>query len=239
MINRFEPAFYSIPDLHFLLENLGEPPAVAMRKPLEPGTHRNTILEVLTAVNEHEQIRAAEDGYAWAGVDALKDSIQRFLEWHDRSREIQRRGARDSAGSLISHPSMYAWDEDGRAFKFAVDADAADVVRSEIQSDGSRRGFGVTLSNVGGDTLPHISDIAPWVKANPSGPKVTDKVADERSEKNKRVASLRCSICDFTQQYDPANAGTRRAAMARMSKHMRDAKTNVNRHRVLLSKLGH
>lgn len=239
MLARFEPAQYSIQDLHFLLDNIGKPPIVAFRQPLPVGTHRNSLSDVLTSVFEMEQLRQAEDGFQWAGADALKDSITRFLEWHDRSREIFRRGARDSAGSLVTHPSMYAWDEDGRAFKFAVDADAADMVRTEILPDGSRRPFGVTLANVAGDTLPHISDVAPWIKQGPHAPRAADKVVDEKSPKNPRVASLKCTICDFTQQYDPRNPQTRRIAMARMSKHMRDAKTNVNRHRVLLTKIGH
>jgi hypothetical protein len=239
MLNRFEPAQYSLQDLHFLLDHLGTPPIVAFRQPLPVGTHRNSLEDVLRSVYEMEELKKAEDGFQWAVIESLTDSITRYLEWHDRSREIARRGARDSSGSLISHPSMYAWDEDGRAFKFAVDADAADMVRTEIQADGSRRAFGVTLANVAGDTLPHISDIAPWVKLGPGKPRPADKVLDEKSEKNARVANLRCTICDFTQQYDPKVVQTRRLAMARMSKHMRDAKVNVNRHRVLLTKIGH
>src|SRR4029077_15299548 len=100
------------------------------------------IKEVLTTVYEHEQLRTAEDTYEWAGVEPLVDGIRRYLEWLDRSKEIARRGARDASGGLISHPSMYVWD-DGRAFRFGIDADSAEMVRTEILPDGSRRPFGV------------------------------------------------------------------------------------------------
>jgi hypothetical protein len=236
MIARFEPARFSIPDLHFLLEHLGTPPVVAMRKPLAPGTHAQALREVLETVYEHEQLRAAEDSYAWAGIDAIQDGIQRFIEWHERSREIQRRGARDSSGGLISHPSMYVWD-DGRAFRFGVDADSAEMVRTEILPDGSRKPFGVTLANPHGDNLPNLHDVMPWVKTDVDPTiRKNDKITDEKSEKNNRIAHLRCTICDDTQTYDPRVPQSRRIAMARMIRHLKTAKVNVNRHRILLSK---
>lgn len=239
MLQRFEPAQYSIPDLRFLLEHVGKSPAVAFRQPLEPGTHRNTLDEVLRAVYEHEEIKRAEDDYQWAGIEAITDSISRFLAWHDRSRELQRRGARDAAGALITYPSMYMWDEDGRAYKYAVDADAGDMVRTEILADGSRRPFGITLSNAGGDERAHISDIAPWVKTSAQAAREDDKVVEEKSAKNPKVGHLRCTICDETQSFDPKNQQTRRLAMARMHRHMKTAKVSVNRHRILLARMAH
>jgi hypothetical protein len=236
MLVRFEPAQYSIPDLHFLMENLGKPPVVAFRQPLAPGTHRNILEEALRTVYEHEEIKKAEDTYAWAGIEALTDSIARFLKWCDLSLEMRRRGAVDSTGALITYPSHYVWDEDGRAFKFAVGADAADMVRTEILEDGSRKAFGVTLANPAGQTMPHISDIAPWVRQGVRAAQHDDKVVDEK--KSERISNLRCTICDYTQQYDPANTGQRRMAMARMHTHMRSAKVSINRHRVLLNKIG-
>ncbi len=125
---RFEPARCSIPDLHFLLEELGTPPAVAMRKASQPGVIRVRVKEILTDVYNLEQIRMADGAFSWAGIDALKDSISRFIEWHDRSLELKRRKIKDATGSLITHPSQYSWDEDGKAYKYAVDADSAAAI---------------------------------------------------------------------------------------------------------------
>lgn len=236
---RFEPARYSIPDLHFLMENLGTPPAVAMRKTLAPGVIKVRVKELLTDVYNLEQIRAAEDGFLWAGIDELQDSMQRFLDWHERSLELKRRRVKDASGRLITHPSMYGWDEDGTAYKFAVDSDSAEMVRTEILNDGSRKAFGVHLLQSAKEKGPHISEIAPWVKGPAKqADRARDAVLDIRSEKDSRIAFLKCSICDFTQQYDSKDRTTRQRAMARMSKHMRDAKTNQNRHRLLLAKMG-
>lgn len=234
-MERFEPAEYSIPDLHFLVEHLGTSPTIALRKPLAPGTMRIRLEYVLRTVYELEQLRAAEDTFQWAGIDALTSSITRFLEWHDRSLEIRRRGFKDAAGALITHPSMYVWD-DNRAYKGGVDADAYDMVRSEILADGSRQPFGVLLAQPHGEVLPDISTVAPWIKAGP-GVAHDDKILDEKSEKDKRVAHLRCTICDHQQQYDPKDRAGRRMAMARMMRHLRIAKVSMNRHRVMLTKI--
>lgn len=237
MLAYFEPAQYSDQDLLFLLDHIGQSPAVAFRSPLAPGTHQNRLDEVLRTVYEHEEIRKAEDGYGWAGTDALVDSISRYLKWRDLSREIFRRGARDAnSGALITHPSMYFWDEDGRAFKFAADADSAECVRTEITEDGGRKPFGVTLANRAGETLPHIKDIAPWIKSSPGERTVhDDKVVDEKTGKN--VSACRCTICGYAQQYDPRNPSARRMAMVRMYRHMKTAKENQTRHRLLLTKI--
>lgn len=234
---RFEPARYSIPDLHFLLLNMGTPPAVAMRKDLAPGVMKRRVKELLTDIYNLEQIRKAEDAFSWAGIEAMTDSITRFIAWHERSIEIRRRRIKDATGSIITYPSQYGWDEDGRAYRFAVDADAAEMVRSEILDNGERKVFGVSLLEAAGQVAPHVSEIAPWVQAPEDKAKVIDEVREVRSDKDKRVASWVCSICDFTQQFDPRDRGKRNMAMSRMHKHMKDAKTSINRHRRLLSRL--
>lgn len=235
---RFEPAQYSLQDLAFLLDHLGTSPTLAFRRPLPPGTHRNRIEEVLQTVYEYDQLQDNEEGFRWAGKAALVDAIQRFLAWHDRSREIQRRQVVDAAGALVSHPSMYAWDEDGKAYKFAVGADSSEMVRTEILDDGSRRPFGVTLAHPQGDTLPRISDIAPWVKGGPEAPRHDDKVTEIRTDKSSRTAFLECSVCGHREKFDTQNPGTRRAAMARMYNHLRRTKEKLSRHQILLTKLG-
>lgn len=233
---RFEPAQYSLQDLRFLLEHVGQAPAVAMRKPdaTEPGVHPQSVRRLLTDVYNLEQIRAAEgDGFKWAGVESLADSIARFLAWHDRSVEIRRRKIRDAAGALITHPSQYGWDEDGKAFKGAVDADALDMVRTEITNDGSRQPFGVNLLESSEEVAPHISEIAPWIKDGPRGV-ISDDVT---RTVEKKLVTFTCSICKFNQQAPSADRGKQNMAMARMRKHMKDAKTDTNRHRLLLNKL--
>lgn len=233
---RFEPAQYSLQDLRFLLDMVGQSPAVAMRTSgaAEPGVHPQSVRRLLTDVYNLEQVRAAEgDGFKWAGVEKITDSIARFLSWHDRSVEIRRRRIRDASGALITHPSQYAWDEDGKAFKGAVDADALDMVRTEIVEDGSRQPFGVNLLESSEDVAPRLSEIAPWVK---DGPRAVVKDEVTRTA-DKKLVTFTCSICSFNQQAPSADRGKQNMAMARMRKHMKDAKTDTNRHRLLLHKL--
>jgi hypothetical protein len=237
MLERFEPAQYSLQDLSFLVEHLGKPPVVAFRFPLAEGTHRNRLDEVLRTVHEHQQIAETDETYQWAGVDVIRDAIGRFLDWHERSRKIQARGAKDSIGALITYPSMYTFDEDGRAYKFAVDADSAECVRTEILEDGSRRAFAVMLASPVQGAQTSIADLAPWIKPKSPAERPLDKVLDERSAENKRVAHLRCGICGHTEEYDPANPAARRVAMARVRKHLKQATASINRHRTLLTKI--
>lgn len=234
-MTRFEPAEYSIPDLRFLADHIGSPPLVAMRKQMEPGTHRARLEFILREVYDRNQLQEAEEGYKWAGKQALIDSITRFLEWNDRSLEIARRGHKDASGARIIHPSFYVWDG-ARAYKGGVDSDSYDMVRSEILDNGERRQFGVMLDQPEGEILPDISSVAPWVKSGGVTIKHDDKILDEKSEKDRRIGTLRCSICDYTEQYDVAKRSTRNLSMARMSRHLRTAKVMQNRHRVLLTK---
>lgn len=236
MLGVFEPARYSIEELHFLMEHLGKPPVVAMRQAMPVGVNPRMISPILTSVFERQQLQAADGDYQWSGIEAITESISRFLAWYDKTLEIRRRNITDVNGRPINNPSMYEWDDQGLAFPYAVGADAADMVRSEFTDDGVRRPFKVNLDNKGGDRF-HISDVITWVKRDKAETVAKDdKIVDERGE-GKKTATIRCTICDKAEQYNIQVPQSRRAAMARIHKHLKQAKTAVNRHRILLAKV--
>lgn len=226
----FEPALLSLPELHFLLEHIGEPAHVALYN-LDPektqGIIKTRIEVVLNRIYELKELQQHRD-VEWAGVDAITDSVERYLDWHKRVQEMKRRGFKRG------EPSMFHWDEMGEPYKFAIGADSCELVRTEILDDGSRKPFGVKLTMTPSQMMAtDLSDVAPWINRGKQALRKTpDKLIDEVG-KDKRHGSIRCSICDKAEEFDGANRQSRNNARARMGKHLKRATTEIHRHRLL------
>lgn len=224
----FEPGLMSLQELHFLLEHLGEPANVALYK-LDPekseGIIKVRVEKVLTRVYELKELQQHRD-VEWSGLDAITDSITRYIDWHARVQEMKRRGFKRG------EPSMFHWDEMGDAYKFAIGADSAELVRTEILDDGSRKPFAVKLTLTPSETLRQdLSDVAPWINR---GAKSLAAKPDKLIEKvNKRHGTIECPICGKVEEFDSANRQKRMAAQGRMAKHLKQATTEVHRHRLL------
>jgi hypothetical protein len=231
---RFEPAVLSMPELTFLLDHLTEAPHVALHKGTPPGVNPVEIRRHLTQLQELDQLQQAH-GVAWAGFEAVKDSILRYLAWSERTEEIYRRTGGDVSRSSIRHASLFAWDEHGNAYKAGIDADAGEMVRTEILDDGTRKPFGVNLLEPEGHVIPQLDEVAPWVRKSRSEiAKVVDTISDTQKG---RHGSLTCSICGKAEAYDVKSRQTFTMARTRMSKHLKGAKTDVARHRLLYRKI--
>lgn len=225
----FEPGMFSIPELQFLGDNLKKPPIAAFYEFDPDGKHKGVIRQraetMLSIFYEHEELRKHQ-GVEWVGYEAIADSIQRFLQWHYRCQEIRRRGG-------PPNPSMFHWDDTGKAHKYAIGADSAEMVRTEILDDGSRQAFRVQLALKAEDALrDSLADVAPWMKGKPDVLK-NDKL--EISSKG-RSGYIRCPICEFTQNFQTASSASRTAAMGRIARHLKSATEEVNRHRLLYTK---
>lgn len=229
--DEFEPGAFSIQELRFLLEHLEEPPVVAFNEFEPEGKHRGVFREragvALQRFYEAEELRKARD-IPWAGYDAIADSIARFLAFWDRTLEIRRRSR-----GRINNPSQYGWDDSGRPFLYATGSDSCEMVRTEIQEDGSRKRFAVRLV---GDTNAVLSadlrELAPWIK----GP--TPEIRAERIIVNTKgdTGFYRCPVCEHTEEFDPASRQAQSLAHARMGRHLKRAKTSKNRHTILYTK---
>lgn len=232
----FEPGVCSIPELHFILENLGQPPIAAFEgfdprnNPKHVGVIRvraEKVLGRLYDLQQLEQFRKIE----WAGREAIEDSITRYLSWHDRVQEMKRRGFRRG------EPSMFHWDEVGEPYKFAIGADSAELVRTEILNDGTRKAFAVKLTQTAAQAMKQdLSDVAPWINRG-ARPGTNAAVPDSIEVVVKgRMGTMRCSVCGKVEEFDSADRQKRMAARGRIAKHLKNAKQELHRHRLLLRK---
>lgn len=224
----FEPGMFSIPELHFLVDHLGEPPVAAFHDFDPDGKHKGVMRPraegMLTVLYECEELRKHRD-IEWAGYKAVKESILAFIEWHVRCQEIRRRGG-------PANPSMFHWDDTGIAHRLAVGADSAEMVRTQILDDGTRQPFAVRLRLKPEDALREtLSDVAPWIKGKPAAIK-GDRLQVETIG---QTGNVRC-FCGFTQTFQAASDGSRRQAMARMARHLKSAKDEKGRHHLLYLK---
>lgn len=226
----FEPGMFSIPELNFLSDNMGQPPIAAFHDFDPEGKHKGVMRPraetMLAILYELEELRKHK-GVSWAGFEAIQDSIQRFLAWFYRCQEIRRRGG-------PANPSMYFWDDTGMHHKYAIGADSGEMVRTEILDDGTRQPFRVKLQLKAEDAMREsLADIAPWM-----APKGSVLKSDKLIHKHvgKQSAVIECPICGFAQNYQSASANSKTGAMARMAKHLKTATEEVNRHRLLYTK---
>lgn len=230
----FEPALFSHAELRFLLDHLKEPPHAALHGGLPIGVNSTQITSALTQFQELEQLQQYRQ-IPWAGFDVIADSILRFLAWEERRQEIFRVTGGPNAQNGIPQASQYEFSANGDAFKFAIGADSAEMARTEILDDGSRRPFAVKLLQPDGEAMANeLSKVAPWIKRT-SGARAanTDTITIDRSGKH---GTITCSICKKSEEFETAKRSAFLAARSRMAKHLKSAKTDVSQHRLLYRK---
>lgn len=219
----FEPALYSLAELSFMLDWLGKPPIAALHKGVPKGVNPDAIRECLGRLYEFAEMERHQS-VGWAGVDSIKDSIVRYIAWSERTAEIHRRGG-------PRHASQFLWDERGKTYKFGVGADSAEMVRSEILTDGSHRPFAVNLRMPYGESLPNVAEVAPWLKTLPTAPEKPDALMVDRDH-----GLLQCPICMKTIEFKPDSQRSYAMARAGMARHLRAANQKIERHQLLLRK---
>ncbi len=227
----FEPGMFSIPELHFLLEHANEPPAAAFAEfdtTATPGVMIPRLKPFMERIHELEQIKQFR-GTPWVGFDAITASIERFLLWHDRCAEIRRR-----SHGRYANPSMFHWDDTGKAHKYAIDSDSGEMVRTEILDSGERASFKVKLTLKPEDALTaNVTELMPWVTGK-RGVVKADKL--ELTSKGKTIGNIVCSVCGHTEEYRKASRQAFIGARGRMARHLKRAKDEVNRHRLLYTR---
>lgn len=230
----FEPALFSHGELRFLLDHLKEPPHAAMHGGLPIGVNATQIEKTLTEFQRLEQL-AQYRNVPWAGFDAIADSILRFLSWEEKRSEIFRVTGGPSAQNAIPQASQYEFSENGEAFKFAIGADNAEMARTEILDDGSRRAFAVRLLQADGEaSVDMLAKVAPWIKRT-SGNRAANKdtITIDKSGKH---GTITCSVCKKSESFETARRSAFLTARSRMARHLKSAKTDVSRHRLLYRK---
>ncbi len=234
-LTHFIPANYSRAELLWLHEHLGQSVAVAIEDVAFPaGVNPHAVEPIIRETHRREEKRQIK-GIEWAGFDVIRDSIQRYLAWMNKSEQVYTRTKRTA--NPIRHASQAVLD--GRSLILGmVGADSKNCVVSEILPDGSRKSFNIELDDANGESLIREVNADPMgvllnADKRPAAP-VVDQITDDTEH-----GLLVCPICQYTINYDPKRQSTKAAAKARMGRHLSTAKLEVERHRILRSRLSH
>jgi hypothetical protein len=215
----FEPAMYTEEELLFFLAHLGESPVVACHMGLPTHVNRSAVEDVLGRVHTFEQLRQTyegESGYVpWAGMEAVRESITRYLDWMGRCSAMHARGG-------PRHASLLAWDPDGRGIKGAEGSDAS-IVRTAIMAGNERVRLGIRIGDADSAIAPatFVPDFA-----------VVTQMPTEL-EIDRAKGTMACPLCHWTANFKPKNMSAYNAARARMARHLKKPSDQLNRHRRL------
>jgi len=209
----FQPAKFSLPELHFMLEHLEESPTVALHGSVPKGVNPDAIRPTLARFTELEELQRVRN-VPWVGYDPIRESIERFIAYQAKCRQGQELGE-------PRHPSFSIFDSQGSAMKAGVGSDASDMVRNELKEDGTRQPFGVQL--VGTQRKSRM-----WRGKQP----VTVTVDEITHAEN---GTLTCTICEkVVASYDTDKGSrARNKAKADARKHCMTTKKEHARHRAI------
>lgn len=207
MMNKFDPALYSIAENEFLLASVGTPSIVALKTAPSVGVNIRAVKPVLDRIMDLTD-QEKHDKTPWCGLEAVRSAITTYLAQMDKWSTDQRRGA-------PRFPSTYTYDVRGRRFRSGPGSDSA-AVKTYFAPDGTRKEFAVDL----------VLSVAPewnpdWAKADEPKGGLVNNAAQTRIE----------CFCGHTESYKIDSRQSYNAARARMSRHLRKATTDVDQHR--------
>lgn len=208
VVNEFNPVNYSVEECNYLLGNVGLPPAIAVRN-ITAGVNPKAVLPAISRLYELAEL-AKHTGLLWCGLDPIKDSIKAYLEQAEKWSLDRRRGA-------PRFPSMASYDQRGRAHKQAVGSDSQ-FVKTYFNAQGQRVPFAVTLVEEGQDE---------W---KPEWTGSDEPAAGSGLVVNAELNRIEC-FCGHVEKYKADSRGSYNAARGRISKHLRNATEEVDRHR--------
>ncbi len=207
-LNTINPATYSEAENEFLIAHLGETPGVAFRADMR-GVNPKAVEPLLRRVIDLEEL-VKYHNEPWLGLDALRDGIKLYLSQYRKWTADRRRGA-------PRFPSLYGYTPKGRPIWAAPGADAG-IVQSYFASDGTRKSFLITL----------VPEEQPeW---NPDWAKADEPTKDSGLVINHELNRVEC-FCGHTEGFKAESRSSYNVARARMSKHLRKATEDVDRHR--------
>jgi hypothetical protein len=208
-MNQFDPVLYSREECAFLLEHLGKPTSVALRD-IKPPVNVKAMREVFDRVNELEDLKKHSNLH-WAGVDAIKASIKKWIEVDSKWEADYIR----TRGLAPRQPSMYSFDVKGRPHRSGIGSDTHRP-RTWFDAQGQRHPFAI--------------DLQPEYTAEWAGPGFTETPLTAALEVNQVANRIEC-FCGHTESFNPDKRSSWAAARARMSRHMRKATERVEEHK--------
>ena len=140
IVDKFEPADFSLEELAFLRAHLQESPTVALHGGVPKGVNPAAITSALSRFRELDELHTARN-VPWVGYEPIESSIDRFLAYQEKCIEAQTFGE-------PRHPSQHIWDSTGAKIDQGIGSDASEKVRNELLPDGTRIPFAVKLIDV-------------------------------------------------------------------------------------------
>lgn len=206
----FDPVTLSKAENQWLLENLDKPSVVAFTSSLPVGVVRQAVSKVMQTVQDLDNLQAAGQ-LAWKGRSAIKQAIKTWIEqdakWENDWIRFNKR--------IPRYPSLYSFDSKGRAHRGGPGSDAGRV-RTYFGPSGERIPFAIQLVD---------RDETIW-----RGPAVSDDTPTQGLTLNADLHRLEC-FCGHTEQFKEGSRASFNASRARMSKHLRKATDEVEKHR--------
>jgi len=205
----FDPVQLSIAENEFLRAHLGEPTIVALQN-VPAGVNAKAIRPLIERFNDLEQLKA-HSGQEWVGFDAIKECISTYLDQYGRWAADSKRGA-------PRFPSMFSFDQKGRPHRGAPGSDAGQV-NTYFTEGGERKKIAIKLIPDG-----TVAWTPAWTRADEPNPKYGLRVDSDNNR-------IECLVCGHTESYRPESRASYGAARARISKHLRSTKEEVEAHR--------
>lgn len=210
--NVVNPAMYSEAECLFLIENLGKPPLVALREVnASDAINIRAVQPLLQRVYELAELEAMQ-GEKWAGVEAVRNAFSVYLEHFRSWRSEKRRGA-------PKWPSLYTFPPKGRPIRGGPQADAG-IVRTYFDKNGNRKSFEI-------DLVP--SETPLW---EPIWEGKDDSTGETGVLVNHDLNRIEC-FCGHTIKFRAGERSSYNAARARLSKHLRSAREDAEKHRLV------
>jgi hypothetical protein len=212
-VNEIDPVIYSEEERAWLLENLGKPPAVALRD-LPKGVNIRQVKPLLEKLQELEDLQKHEN-QPWIGFEAVKDAIRVFSEQDAKWAADARRTKR-----APRFPSLYSFDGKGRPHLGGPGSDSGQV-RTYFDAKGNRIPFAKAL----------VTDWQPeW-----TAPTIVDEssLGDTGITNNADLHRWEC-FCGHTETYRKGSRSSENVAKGRMKKHLAKATEEVDRHREII-----
>jgi hypothetical protein len=212
-INSFDPVLFSIEENKFLLEALGKKSIVALREISSKAVNPKAIKPVLDRVIELETLKEV-DGQQWCGVEPIKESIRAYLSENEKWAREKARFKNNR--NVPRYPSLYSYDQKGRPHLGGVGSDSGRV-RTYFDARGNRVPFEVRFFAV---------DEGTW-----AAPGFTEQATSGGLFVDDANNRIECKVCGHTESFRGESRASYAAARARISKHLRGAKKDVDRHR--------
>lgn len=251
---RFEGPRFSNQECEFLLEHFGEAPIVAIPddEDLPDGVNESQVRPILQRTFDlelyQESLRTKHetpDLTVWCGFGRLKEVLRETLKWNSTVAELKRRtkGSPDNLRRAAGAPSLHMWDADTDIPYLGGEGADSQICLTALTAGGDRIPLYCELKESGDGAIKSLAGVADFINATSATEqssrlgKITPNKLLYKQTEGQRAASIECPICHAAESYDTLKDSTKRQALVKMRKHLKQATTQKEQHRLLLTRL--